>query len=150
LIIYPRLVKIIPNLKVIVITGPYFQKFNNRSFSHLRIIRFENNLPELMKLSKLVISTAGYNTCNELIQAKTPAVLVPLWRGGREQFERALYLEKNGIVRVFNGNSSSQFLDLVINCKKNLEKMRLNFRKFSHYKQGNTEAAKIILKLLKK
>ena len=150
LVIYPRLVKAIPNLKVIIITGPLFKDFKRKSLPRLRIIRFENNLPELMKLSKLVISTAGYNTCNELIHTKIPAILVPLWRGGREQFERVLYLEKKGIVKVFDGSSSGQFLDLIINCKENLDKMKLNFRKFSYYRQGNTKAAKIILNLLNK
>jgi len=150
LAIYPLLVDVIPNLKVIIITGPYFQKFNKKSSPHLRIIKFENNLPELIKLSKLVISTAGYNTCNELIQAKTPAILVPLWRGGREQFERVLFLEKKGIIKVFRGSSSIQFFNLIINCKENLDKMKINFRKFSDWQQGNNKAAKTILNLLKK
>jgi len=149
-VIYPRLVKAIPNLKVIIITGPLFKNFKRKSLPRLKIIRFENNLPELMKLSKLVISTAGYNTCNELIHTKTPAILTPLWRGGREQFEKVLYLEKKGIIKVFNSDSSLNFFNLIIDCIKNLDKMKINFRKFSNQKQGNNKAAKIISNLLEK
>jgi len=149
LTVYPSLVKEIPNLKTIVVTGPYFRNLKKKSSSRLKIIRFEENLLELMSLAKLVISPAGYNTCNELIQTKTPAILTPLWRGGGEQFQRASYLEKKGVVKVFDGQSANQFLDLIINCKENLDKMKTNFRRFSPYRQSNNEIAKIISNLLK-
>lgn len=146
--IYPRLVKLIPNLKTVISTGPYFGHFDKRVFPDLRFIKFEKNFPELIKLSNLVISPAGYNTCNELIMSETPAILIPLMRGDKEQFEKARYLEKKGIVKVFNSGSPDQFFDLIIDCKNNLDKMKSNFKNFSSWKQGNNKAAKIILKVL--
>ena len=150
LAVYSCLASAIPNLKVAIITGPYFSDFKKKLPPNLKIIKFEKNLPELMAISSLIIATAGYNTCNELIEARTPAILIPLLRGNREQFERAAYLEKRGIVRVFKGNSSRNLLDLIIDCKNNLDKMKLNFKKFCHWKQSNTKVARIILNLLKK
>jgi len=134
------LMESIHNLKTIIIPGPYSQK---------RGQKFEKYLPELIKISDLVISTAGYNTCNEIIQAKTPAVLIPLMRGDKEQFEKADYLEKKGVVRVCKDISPENLLNSILYCKNNLSKMKNNFRKFSDWKQGNDKAAKEILNLLK-
>jgi len=147
--IYPSLINIIQNLKVIIIAGPYLQNLKKKSSSQLKFIRFEKNILELIKLSDLVISTAGYNTCNELLTSKTPAILTPLMRGDKEQFERASYLEKKGILKVSKNDSSHQLFNLIIDCKKNLNRMKSNFKKFSDWKQCNNKTAKEILKLLK-
>ena len=146
--IYPRLVKAIPNLKVVVSTGPYLRNLNKKSSRQLKFIKFEKNFPELIKLSKMVISTAGYNTCHELIAAKTPAVLIPLMRGDKEQFERADYFEKRGVVKIYKSTSSKNLLKAILYCRDNLKKMENNFRRFSDWKQGNNEAVKEILKTL--
>lgn len=135
------LIKLIPNLKTIVIPGPYSQK---------RGQKFEPYLPELIQISNLVISTAGYNTCNEIIQARTPAVLIPLMRGDKEQFERADYLEKKGVAKVCKNISPKNLLDLILYCKNNLKKMENNFKNFSGWQQGSNKAAQEILDLLKK
>lgn len=148
LAVFPSLNKKIPNLKAIIITGPYFQKINHKIPSGIKIVKFEKNLLELMHLSKLVISPAGYNTCNEIIEAKTPAILTPLLRGNNEQFERAAYLEKKGIVKVFDNSSVDKLLNLIMDCQKNLDKMRKNFDGFSGWGYGNNKSAQEILKIL--
>ena len=147
--IRPLLVKKIPNLKSIIVTGPYFKSFKKKSMARSKFVKFEKNLLELLKISNIAISTAAYNTCNELIEAKSPSILVPLMRGGHEQFERAAYLEKMGIAKVFKNGSPKDFFDLIMNCKNNLDKMKLNFKKFSDWKQGNDKAAQEILSLLR-
>lgn len=149
LAIYPRLVDKIPNLKTIIVTGPYFKNFGKESFPRLKIIRFEKNLPELMNLSNLVISTAGYNTCNELIETKTPAILVPLLRGAREQFERASYFEHKEVAKSLKNISSKSLLSSILECRPKLNKMKDNFKNFSDIKPGNKKAAEIILSLIK-
>jgi len=146
--IYPSLVKKIDNLKIVIITGPYFEGFKKKSSSKLRFIRFEKNLLELIKLSKLVISSAGYNTCNEIVVTKTPAILIPLQRGDNEQFERASYLSKKGVVKALRDDSLDNLLDLILGCKKNLKKMKNKFENLSNWKRGNKKAAKIILKTI--
>lgn len=146
--IYPRLVEAIPNLKVVVSTGPYLRNLDKKSSRQLKFIKFEKNLPELIKLSKMVISTAGYNTCHELIATKTPAILAPLMRGDKEQFERADYFEKRGVVKVYKSTSSKNLLKTILYCRVNLKKMRNNFKNFSDWQQGNNKIAKIISDML--
>jgi len=149
---YKKIKKIIPNVRVIINIGPLF--YHNKKLEaikkqyNIKVLSYEKNLLELMHLSKLVISPASYNTCNEIIEAKTPAILIPLLRDNNEQLERALYLEKKGIINILYNNSDDQFIDLITDCRKNLDKMKNNFRKFSDWKQGNNKAAKEILKTL--
>jgi predicted glycosyltransferase len=150
LTIFPSLDKKITNLKAIIITGPYFQKINRKMPLGVKVVKFERNLLELIHLSKLVISPAGYNTCNEIIEAKTPAILIPLLRGNNEQFERAVYLKKKGIIRVFDGGSINEFLNLIIDCQNNLDKIRKNFQKFDNWSYDNDKTANEILALLKR
>lgn len=144
-----RLTSAIPNLKVAIITGPYFPDFKRKFPSNFKIVRFEKNLPELMAISSLVITPAGYNTCNELIEARTPAILTPLLRGNREQFERAYYFKKKGVAEVLENVSPQNLSATVLKCRKNLGKMKENFKNFSEIKPGNQRAAKIILNLIK-
>lgn len=151
---YKKLKKEIPETKVIINTGPLFKYseklkiIKNQSDRNIKIVSYEKDLLELIYLSKLVISPASYNICNEIIQTKTPAILTPLLRGNNEQFEKALYLEKKGIIKIFKNDYSSELLNLIISCKRDLEKMKLNFKKFSDWKQGNNKATKIILETL--
>jgi len=148
--IYPQLKKLIPNLKVVISIGPYYNKKNMSKlnvFGEIKVVEFEENFLELIHLSNLVISPAGYNTCQEIIQAGTPAVLVPLWRKNKEQFERAQYLKKKGIVNVLQGNSPARFLKLITDSYNNLEEMKVNFKKFPELNAGNQDIAKIILNL---
>ncbi len=142
----------IPNLKIIFITGPLFKKrIAAQSFSdkNLKIVNFEENLVELIYLSKLVISSAGYNTCNEIIEARTPAILIPMKRTDGEQIERVRQLEKYGIARSLTDYSYKAMEDLIIECKNNLKSMKKNFKYFQKRKPGNKIAAKMILNLLK-
>ena len=134
--IYPKLIKKIPNLKVILSTGPYLEK-ELKEFPGIKIVQFEENLAELFFLSNLVISTAGYNTCNELIQAKVPSILIPLKRGNDEQFKRTQYLNSKGIAQVIENLSEEKLLKLILNLKK------LNL---INLVSGNKKAAEVILK----
>jgi len=147
--IYPKLIKKIPNLKTIIITGPYFRKFKQPFLSRLKVIKFEKELPELFRAADLVVSLAGYNTCNELIQARTPAVLIPLTRGDKEQFERADYFEKKGIAVKIRGNlSGGKLLNSNLYSKDRLKEMKGNFNNFVGWKRTNHKLVKEILDFL--
>jgi len=146
--IYPSLSRKIAGLKVVVVGGPYLNQ-RYESLDHLRFIDFEENLLELMRASDLVISTAGYNTCNELIESKAPSILVPLIRDGQEQFERANFLRENGISESIENISSDKLFRTVIKCKDNLKKMTASFRNFSKWGHNKNNSVDIILDLLK-
>ncbi len=144
--IYPQLKQIIPNLKVVISTGPYYNKKITK-IKGIKIVNFEKNLLELIHLSELVISPAGYNTCYEILEAKTPALLVPLWRKSKEQFERALDLENKGIARVWQGKTKESFLETILGLYKDLDKIKSNFKKLPRIESGNKKIAREILKL---
>ena len=150
--IFKKLEDKITNLKVVISTGPYYYKKNIDKHSleehPVEVVDFEENMLELMSVSDLVISSAGYNACQEIIQAKTPAILVPLWRKNKEQFERSEYLKTKGVVDVLEDNSFSSLLGLIEKSYKNLKKMKKNFSDFSDLKSGNKKIAQKILKIL--
>lgn len=146
--IYSDLKKEILNLKTIISTGPYLDNFKKKKFKGLKIIGFEKNLPELIKLSDLVVSSAGYNACNEIINAKTPTILIPLKRAGNEQFERVEFLEKEKVAIVVRNPSEKELFKTIVNSKNNLKKNKDTFRKIFSGECGNKEIIKIILKEL--
>jgi len=145
--IYEELKNLIPNIKVILCTGPLFQHNNKikRIKNKIKVVNFEKHLLELIHLSSLVIASAGYNISNEIIRAGTPAILIPLSRNSVEQFERASYLEKKGVVKICYGNSLSNLKNLVISCKKDLGEMHSNITKFPDLGCGKEKAASLIL-----
>lgn len=54
----------------------------------------DNNLADIYKITKLVVSRAGAGTVNELYQLNIPAILIPLpLSGGGEQEKNAQWLE---------------------------------------------------------
>jgi len=148
------LLKLYPNIKIVLVTGPLFRykkllETIKKHISIIKIVKFEKNLMELFSLSDLVISPVGYNAGNEIVEAKTPALLVPLFRGddnGNEQMERAKNLEKFGFVKVFNLQKGNDFKKSLLMCIPDIEKMKKSFKKLQNIKSGNIKAAKIILK----
>ena len=144
--VYSKLKQKIPNLKVVISTGPYYDN-NIANINGIKVINFEKNFLELIHLSKLIISPAGYNTCQEILEAKTPALLIPLWRKNKEQFERALYLKKKNIVRVWQGENKDSFLKSILNLYMDLNKVKDNFKKLPKIESCNKKVAKIILDL---
>jgi len=148
LTIYPKLKENIPNLKTILIAGPYLKRCREKKVSGLRITDFEENLPELIKLADLVVSTAGYNAGNEIIAAQTPTVLIPLKRSAGEQIKRAEFFEKRGVAETARNFSSKELLDKILSCRRRRKEMKNNFKNFSGWGRGNEKTAKIILKML--
>jgi len=149
--IFPQLQKDIPNLRIVVSTGPYFKL--ERKYAKIKgidMVTFEPNLLELMSLSKIVICPVGYNTCNELIQIKRPAILIPLMRGNREQFVRAKYFKKQNVAKIYNGNSPKKLLKLILECKNDLAIMESNYSNFPDNRNGINQVTGIILNLLNK
>ena len=127
LTIFPKLNREIQNLKIVIIEGPYSENFNRKFINKIKFVRFEENLLELISLSDLVISTAGYNICNELIVNKKPSILFPLKRGGNEQIVRANYFKEKGVAKVIEDNSPQLFLNSIFYTKNHLDEMKKNW-----------------------
>ena len=144
------LAKKIENLNLIVVTGPLYKGKFNINIKGVVIKKYQRNLLGMMEVADLVISSAGYNICNEIIAAKAPSILVPLKRFQESQSRRAKRLGKKRVALVLRGFCSKILIKKVLDLYKNpakLRRMRKNFDKIK-LKRGNKIAAKMILDLL--
>ena len=137
--------------RMIICVGPSFKYLDKlkkevkRRKLKIKLISFEKNLPELFTLSSLIISTAGYNVCNEIVQARVPSVLVPLDRDSKEQYERAKFLKNVGVARVVDKDSKNIFKKEVKSALKNTKKMKKSFLKLN---LGKIKRNKVVKELL--
>ena len=81
-----------------IFCGPYcdekiYEALQKYRQDNITIERFTDHFPEWLEAADLSISMAGYNTCMNLIQAGTPALVYP-FKQNREQRLRAQRLSK--------------------------------------------------------
>ena len=92
----------------LVVTGPNLppdlsQELAAQAGDGIAFERFVPDLPARLKLAKLSISQAGYNTVADLLAANCPAVLVPYASGGEtEQTQRASLLQARGLAHMLS------------------------------------------------
>jgi predicted glycosyltransferase len=92
-----------------IITGPLMPEQQVRQYKHtvklgelrgrVKITRFHGDIPGLMHQADAILSMAGYNSCLEILQSGTPAVLMPRNVMRQEQVIRASRLAALGLVR---------------------------------------------------
>jgi len=140
---YHHLNNKIDNLRMIIIKGPY----SDYVCDSVELVDYEPYLLELISLADLHISTASYNVCNEIIVAKTPAILFPIRRHNESQYQRAKFFTNYGFIRVVGesagGNIYSNILDLY-KSKSKLSVMKEKVEKYN-LEIGNKKAATLIL-----
>ncbi len=89
-----------------------FEKLLSSASSNLRIARFIPNLMSVMKIAKVSVSHAGYNTVGDVLRAETMSVLYP-YTGGREteQLRRSRLMQRHGLAEMIEpGTLSAQSL----------------------------------------
>jgi len=123
------------HMDIDIVAGPFYQGECN--FDGFKVRQTSDNLIEDMLCSKIVISGAGYNTINEIVYSKTPAIVIPLSRGWDDQFQRAEVLERLGCIRVERGCIVNDIEDM-------LNDWEGFHQKFPSIKRGNLHAARII------
>lgn len=82
----------INNLKFILVKGPLSDKKIESHDKRLIVEGFEPSLLELMSLSDLVISRAGYNSINEIMSVGVNAIVMEIKCTFDDQAQRAKYL----------------------------------------------------------
>lgn len=122
-----------------IITGPFYEGGCDLSGFAARVT--SDHLVQDMYRSKIVISGAGYNTINEIISTKTPAVVIPLSRRWDDQFQRAKNLSLSGCIEVVHKDILSSVRDIL----KNWQSYHKNFPSI---KSGNIQAARILAEVL--
>ncbi len=122
-------------IKVDIVTGPYYEGVCD--LSGFKVRSTTDSLVRDMYKAKVVISAAGYNTINEILSSRTPAVVVPLPRYWDNQFQRAEKFEKLGCMKVVE----EKVLDSVKNVLNDWQKYH---ESFPHVQSGNMRAAEIL------
>jgi predicted glycosyltransferase len=96
----------------VLITGPYLPdpvlaelRALERVRRDLRVLRFVDNVPELVESSAATVSMGGYNSVCELLAASRPTLLVPRTEPRQEQAMRAERLADRGLVDVCRGDT---------------------------------------------
>jgi predicted glycosyltransferase len=132
----------VKHLKFIFILGPY----SNVNITEKGIITkdFEPDLLELLSLSDLAITQAGYNIVNEILFTNTKAIVLPRERATESQFERAESLKKYDFIKVMENPSPGALSKSVVQMLS--KKPSKTYKK---PKPGNEKAAREILDLLK-
>lgn len=148
---YDMLKKRIKNLKLIFVTGPFFDGKIGKKGDTISV-KFEPNLMQLMRLSSIAISQGGYNTVNEAITTRTPTLFVPIEVICENQRERLIEIERNSLGWIIEKASAKKISEKLIELcgnRKEVERIRNNL---ARYKQtyGNNNAVKEILKYGKK
>ncbi len=82
-----------------IITGPFYDGKLDYSYANDRFVieKFNPDFIRILADSDLAITQAGYNMCNEIVMARTPAILVPGHRLAEATSERAKRLERKGV-----------------------------------------------------
>ena len=134
-------------IKWVFVKGPLYSKELHFNDSKFKIIDYELDLPELFTISDLIISRGGYNSINEIIAAKTPALLSPVSRFLDSQDYRITKYVDKGFMKKLEISNTEKSLELIKNTlnKKNLDKMKLNYSSYSHG-NGSLNAALRVIK----
>jgi predicted glycosyltransferase len=122
-----------------IVTGPFYE--GGCDLSGFQVRSTSDSLVRDMYEAKAVISAAGYNTINEIVHTKTPAVVVPLSRRWDDQFQRADRLERLGCIRV----ARNSILDPLRDIFKNWQ---IYHDKFPCMRSGNQQAARVLSEVL--
>lgn len=83
----------------------------------------------IYKISSMVISRAGINTCEELLALGKPCLMLPLSHGQtNEQLENAMLIKRVGIGEYLHGEdiTSAKVEETVDNIMKNIEEYKSN------------------------
>lgn len=114
-------------LEGIIIKGDIKLKFNY-SFPHV-LKDYVHDMPSLYKISDFVISRGGASTIWELINAKKPAVIIPI-ENNLHQFKNALFFKKIGGGYVIEEENKEMLLKSIQSLIRNRDSLRRNLESF--------------------
>ncbi len=138
-----------PEIKFILVKGPYYGKLIEKR-KNMVVVDFEPNLVELMSVSSLVVTHAGYNSVNEVIEAKVPSIVIPRPFNesyAEKQIDNTIKIRDNVLGVVFDSESSKSLANLILKFYQNkayYQSIKENLANFSLPK-GNAAAARAIL-----
>ncbi len=132
-----------------IITGPLYNgNLDHNAYSdRILIEKFNSDFIQILADSDLAVTRAGYNMCNEIVAAKTPAIIMPGNRFVEATIENAKLLERKGVAIVINEYWQLQpLLHKLYTNKKLINNMKRSFSAL-RIKPGNTKISEQIVKL---
>ena len=140
------------NLQIIAVAGKnkkmnhYFneivQKYQKQSL--IKVLDYTNKVPELMSISKLIITKPGGITSSESLVSKVPLLIINPIPGQEE--ENAKYLENNGFaIWMKKTDSVSEILKNILKDSNLINKLKINIINLNKY-NATEEICKIVLK----
>ncbi len=97
------------NFQTHIVCGPMMSTAEKKSLDDrvavldsVTIDRFHKDLTPYVHAASVVVSTAGYNTCCQILSFKKRAVVVPRGNENREQIVRAEFLQERGLVEMIH------------------------------------------------
>ena len=140
------------NIQVIAISGKnkkMKQGFNNivekyNKFDSIKVLEYTNKVPELMSISKVVITKPGGITSSESLVSRVPLLIVNPIPGQEE--ENATYLEENGFaIWIKKTDSPTDIVKNVFNDSTILEKLKNNISNVNILNSAE-EICKVVMK----
>lgn len=132
-------------IRWILIRGP-LTLFKPHKLRNIEVYDFEYKMPELFKLSNLVVAVGGYNSLNEVLSAQTPAVFYALPTRMDDQVRRMFLYQERGLIAELNIDDFPGSLRLFKECvsPRYARKIKTVYRSYFHKNAGRNAAALII------
>jgi peptidoglycan/xylan/chitin deacetylase (PgdA/CDA1 family) len=139
-------------LKLVLVTGPKNAGALDVPVEDpaVRAVAFEPDLPALYASARLVIAHGGYNTTNEILSARTPALFLPCPAKYDDGVERAERLVERGVAflgEAGDGGRVAEVLEEYFASPEVEARMRARLAQAS-LEAGNDRAARAIASLL--
>lgn len=95
--------------------GPYcedniYEQLQRKTGPNITLQRFTDRFPEWLSAADLSISMAGYNTCMNLVQAGTPALVYPFGQNREQRLRAERLAEKTAIFLLTDRDLQSRLL----------------------------------------
>lgn len=118
--------------KVCLIAGRYYEEYQETE--GVTVLKYVDDLPNLMLQARLIISRAGASTTYEIFSIGRPCLLVPSKNTSKNhQYLNALYFEEQGCARLLKEDevekSAKQYVDsMMVNPEYRLDMIRAQSR----------------------
>lgn len=156
-----ELLKIVPKFEskeyeVLLVTGNnYYDKYKDINVSNVKIVKYLNNMLNILKSCDLIVTRAGASTIAEITSIGLPSILVPSpYVANNHQFYNAMELvdAKAALLleeKDFNADNLLKQIDLIINDNKLWKSMHEQSLKLGKI-NSNSEILNLIIKLVGK
>ena len=113
--------------KICLIAGRYCEEY--KDIDNTIVLKYVNDLPNLMLQSKLIISRAGASTTYEIFSLEKPCIIIPSKTTSKNhQYLNALYFENKGCCRMVKEDNAKEEIYSEVSRILDSESIMVNMR----------------------